>query len=61
MLALWLTYIPMGALERIAMSEKITLENGRLSVPNHPVIPFIEGDGIGQDIWKNARAVLMRQ
>lgn len=43
------------------MSEKITLENGRLSVPNHPVIPFIEGDGIGQDIWKNARAVLMRQ
>ena len=39
------------------MSEKITLENGRLSVPNHPVIPFIEGDGIGQDIWKNARAV----
>lgn len=39
------------------MSEKITLENGHLSVPNHPVIPFIEGDGIGQDIWKNARAV----
>ena len=39
------------------MSEKITLENSRLSVPNHPVIPFIEGDGIGQDIWKNARAV----
>lgn len=39
------------------MSEKITLENGRLSVPNRPVIPFIEGDGIGQDIWKNARAV----
>ena len=39
------------------MTEKITLENGRLSVPNHPVIPFIEGDGIGQDIWKNARAV----
>lgn len=39
------------------MSEKITLENGRLSVSNHPVIPFIEGDGIGQDIWKNARAV----
>lgn len=28
-----------------------------MSVPNHPVIPFIEGDGIGQDIWKNARAV----
>ena len=28
-----------------------------MSVPNHPVILFIEGDGIGQDIWKNARAV----
>ena len=32
--------------------EKITLDNGRLSVPDNPVIPFIEGDGTGPDIWR---------
>ncbi len=32
--------------------EKITLINGKLNVPNHPTIPFIEGDGTGPDIWK---------
>lgn len=31
--------------------EKITLTNGKLNVPNHPIIPFIEGDGTGPDIW----------
>jgi isocitrate dehydrogenase len=30
---------------------KITLSNGKLIVPNDPIIPFIEGDGIGPDIW----------
>ncbi|HIB05215.1 MAG TPA: NADP-dependent isocitrate dehydrogenase [Candidatus Marinimicrobia bacterium] len=30
----------------------ITLENGMLQVPEIPIIPFIEGDGIGPDIWK---------
>ncbi|UJX42139.1 isocitrate dehydrogenase (NADP(+)) [Desulfovibrio sp. JY] len=30
---------------------------GRLIVPNHPVIPFIEGDGVGADIWRAASAV----
>lgn len=30
---------------------KITIENGHLNVPDNPVIPFIEGDGIGPDIW----------
>ena len=35
------------------MAEKITMGNdGILSVPQDPVIPFIEGDGIGPDIWK---------
>lgn len=29
---------------------KITLENGKLNVPNNPIIPFIEGDGIGVDV-----------
>lgn len=32
--------------------EKITIQNGKLNVPNTPVIPFIEGDGTGPDIWK---------
>ena len=31
---------------------KITYENGELVIPNHPIIPFIEGDGTGRDIWK---------
>ena len=30
---------------------KITIDQGKLTVPNKPVIPFIEGDGIGPDIW----------
>ncbi|WP_111599936.1 NADP-dependent isocitrate dehydrogenase [Chitinophaga skermanii] len=32
--------------------EKITMSNGQVKVPNHPIIPFIEGDGIGPDIWR---------
>ncbi len=31
---------------------KIQMDNGKLLVPDNPVIPFIEGDGIGPDIWK---------
>lgn len=34
------------------MSEKITMTPTGLHVPNHPIIPFIQGDGIGPDIWK---------
>ncbi|PSL42643.1 isocitrate dehydrogenase (NADP) [Chitinophaga niastensis] len=33
-------------------AEKISMNNGLLQVPTHPIIPFIEGDGIGPDIWK---------
>ncbi len=36
---------------------KVTIENGRLKVPNDPVIPFIEGDGIGPDIWAASERV----
>jgi len=38
--------------------EKITIENGVLHVPDHPMIPFIEGDGIGPDIWRATQRVL---
>lgn len=34
--------------------EKITIRDGKLAVPSNPVIPFIEGDGIGPDIWRAA-------
>ena len=41
-----------------ARGETITIQNGKLHVPDHPVIPFIEGDGTGPDIWKASQAVL---
>jgi isocitrate dehydrogenase len=41
------------------MAEKITMSaDGTLVVPNEPIIPFIEGDGTGVDIWPAARLVL---
>ncbi|HAI64212.1 MAG TPA: isocitrate dehydrogenase, partial [Acidimicrobiaceae bacterium] len=41
------------------MAEKITMqENGTLHVPDNPIIPFIEGDGTGVDIWPAAKLVL---
>jgi isocitrate dehydrogenase len=39
------------------MLEKIKIENGVVKTPPNPVIPFIEGDGIGKDIWKTAQKV----
>jgi isocitrate dehydrogenase len=36
----------------------ITMQNGRLNVPDNPVIPFIEGDGTGADIWRASVRVL---
>ncbi|MCQ6273432.1 NADP-dependent isocitrate dehydrogenase [Bacillus sp. V3B] len=38
--------------------QKITVTNGVLNVPNNPIVPFIEGDGIGPDIWASASRVL---
>ncbi|WP_048600603.1 NADP-dependent isocitrate dehydrogenase [Rubeoparvulum massiliense] len=38
--------------------EAIRLINGQLQVPDHPIIPFIEGDGTGPDIWRAAVRVL---
>ncbi len=40
------------------VGEKITVDNGKLVVPNNPIIPFIEGDGTGPDIWKASVRVL---
>jgi hypothetical protein len=38
--------------------EAITLSGGKLTVPDAPIIPFIEGDGIGPDIWRATQNVL---
>ncbi|HYS79577.1 MAG TPA: NADP-dependent isocitrate dehydrogenase, partial [Anaeromyxobacteraceae bacterium] len=37
---------------------KITLANGKLTVPDRPIMPFIEGDGTGRDIWRASVRVL---
>jgi len=37
---------------------KITIDSGKLQVPNNPIIPFIEGDGTGPDIWRASVRVL---
>ncbi|MBC7879205.1 MAG: NADP-dependent isocitrate dehydrogenase [Anaerolineales bacterium] len=36
---------------------KISIANGKLNVPNNPIIPFVEGDGTGRDIWRAAQGV----
>ena len=33
---------------------KIALRGGQLAVPDHPILPYIEGDGTGPDIWRAA-------
>ncbi|MFD2116524.1 NADP-dependent isocitrate dehydrogenase [Paenibacillus yanchengensis] len=38
--------------------EQITINDGVLQVPNNPIVPFIEGDGTGRDIWRASKRVL---
>src|SRR5579872_4574932 len=40
-----------------ANGEVIQYAGGKFQIPDHPVIPFIEGDGTGRDIWKASRRV----
>jgi isocitrate dehydrogenase len=42
----------------IPASGRITIANGKLTVPDHPIVPFIEGDGTGPDIWRASVRVL---
>jgi isocitrate dehydrogenase len=37
---------------KVPAGEKITMSGGKLTVPNQPIVPFIEGDGTGPDIWR---------
>ncbi len=39
------------------MSSAITMQNHQLNTPDHPQIPFIQGDGIGPEIWQAAQKV----
>jgi isocitrate dehydrogenase len=41
-----------------AAAQKITMGDGRLTVPDQPIVPFIEGDGTGPDIWRASVRVL---
>ncbi|MBI1742291.1 isocitrate dehydrogenase (NADP(+)) [Candidatus Acetothermia bacterium] len=43
---------------QVPKGEKITVANGQLKVPNKPIIAYLEGDGIGIDIWKPTRTVI---
>ncbi len=44
-------------MSEVASGQPITLQGEALQVPSHPIIPFIEGDGIGPDIWRASQAV----
>jgi isocitrate dehydrogenase len=41
-----------------AGGESIGVQNGKLQVPDHPVVPFVEGDGTGRDIWRASVRVM---
>jgi isocitrate dehydrogenase len=41
-----------------AQGQKITIRNGKLAVPDQPIVPFIEGDGTGPDIWRASVRVM---
>jgi isocitrate dehydrogenase len=43
---------------KVPQGEKITFADGKPITPNKPIIPFIEGDGTGRDIWKASRRVI---
>ena len=43
---------------KVPEGQKITIKDGKLNVPDRPIIPFIEGDGTGSDIWGAAQRIL---
>ncbi len=46
-----------NGIEVPAGGQKITVQGGELNVPSNPIIPFIEGDGTGRDIWRASERV----
>jgi isocitrate dehydrogenase len=49
--------MPYDKIQLPAAGQKITMQGGKLQVPDHPILCFIEGDGTGPDIWQASRAV----
>jgi len=52
--------LPMSVLEQLTPpkeGQRIEITDGRLNVPNQPIVPFIEGDGTGPDIWRASRRI----
>jgi isocitrate dehydrogenase len=45
-------------ISKVPAGDKISIANGKLQVPDHPIVPFIEGDGTGTDIWRASVRVL---
>ncbi|MBM3997650.1 MAG: NADP-dependent isocitrate dehydrogenase [Planctomycetes bacterium] len=45
-------------LSKVPAGDKISIANGTLQVPNQPILPFIEGDGTGPDIWRASVRVM---
>ena len=45
-------------LSKVPAGDKISISNGKLQVPDRPIVPFIEGDGTGADIWRASVRVL---
>ena len=43
---------------KVPVGDAITISHGKLHVPDHPIVPFIEGDGTGPDIWRASVRVL---
>src|ERR1041384_6636245 len=48
----------MKSFEAPKAGDAITMSGGTLQAPDHPILPFIEGDGTGPDIWRASQAVL---
>ena len=45
-------------LSKVPAGEKISISGGKLQVPNQPIVPYIEGDGTGVDIWRASVRVM---
>ncbi|MFQ5520796.1 MAG: NADP-dependent isocitrate dehydrogenase, partial [Candidatus Methylomirabilia bacterium] len=48
----------MASKVKVPSGERVSMQHGKLQVPDQPIIPFIEGDGTGPDIWQVAVRVL---
>jgi isocitrate dehydrogenase len=49
--------MPTYSIVTVPAGDRITSTGGRLEVPDRPILPFIEGDGTGPDIWRASQAV----